>query len=679
MVPRIHVFGPFELERNGDVRVLRKHGIRMKVQGQPLDILAYLVERPAQVVSRQDLQELLWGGEVHVDFERGLNTAVKRLRAVLGDDPAQPRYIETVARTGYVFVANVEEVVPSAQPPSFTLPAPPSRRWILSGAAAIAASAGVGAYIWKTRARDLQLRKLSFDLGNISNVFFTADGQSVVYSAHWSGGARWQTFLHRLDESRPQPLPFDGLGVAAVSSSDELLLFDFAAHSKSRGALVRASLDGARPQFLDEHVLSVDWAHDGKHIACVRFDGSEDRVEYPAGRTMHVSPGNLGPVRVAPTDAAIAVLEHNVRGDTGGYVLLLERGRAAKKLMERWPHMVSIAWHPNGQEVWFTGSRDGTTNALWAVDRGGSIRMVGLPGMADSTFDLHRNGRVTFIKNHARLESGLHLPDDAPPREITHLGWTRAVGLANGGRAVLFDESGEGVGNHYRVFIYEAANRQVRELGPGVALAITPDASVALSMHPEHRDQLTLISLTDGRRMQIPSRGWRYDTAVFFPDAKRIAACARPMDRPGSPSVVIVHSLGEGPVSILPFSERVTNVRVSPKGDFVAAGRNRISKWAQWDSRPEVVEPEIPANLIGFAPGGRYVVRAPEWESGPSAKLHTMRPDGTLERPALFHLGPSDSKGILRLNLALLSPDGTAAAYVAHRAHAELFLAEGLH
>jgi len=335
---------------------------------------------------------------------------MKRLRAVLNDDAAQPRYIETVARTGYVFIAPVEELAEStplpSPPPAIreVFPAP-TRRWFLAAAGAIAATAGVGGYIWNRRAADLQLRSLSFEFGNISNVFFTADGQSVIYSANWSGGARCQTFIHRLEERRARALPLDGLGVAAVSASNELILFDFGADPKSSGTIVRATLDGTNPQRVDDHLLSVDWAQDGKHFACIRYENDEYRVEYPAGPTMHVSPGSLGPVRIAPTDGAGAVLEHDDRGDTGGYILLLQRGGSSKKLIERWPHMVSIGWHPNGQEIWFTGSRDGATTALWAVDRAGNTRMVGLPGMADATFDVHRNGRVTFIKNHARTES----------------------------------------------------------------------------------------------------------------------------------------------------------------------------------------------------------------------------------------------------------------------------------
>jgi len=163
------------------VRVLRKHGIRLKLQGQPLDVLEALIERPGEIVSRQDLQKRLWGDDTYVDFERGLNTAVKRLRAALGDAPDSPRYIETVARTGYVFMAPVTEVLVSVAPaPPLSEPPPSRRRWFWAAGGAIAASAAATAFINRNRKGEVRLRKLSFGQGTISNAFFTHDGRSLA-------------------------------------------------------------------------------------------------------------------------------------------------------------------------------------------------------------------------------------------------------------------------------------------------------------------------------------------------------------------------------------------------------------------------------------------------------------------------------------------------------------------
>jgi len=99
-------FGQFELDlATGE---LRKNGLRVKIQDQPLRILEALIEQPGEVVTREDLKERLWPSETFVDFERSLNAAVAKLRQVLADSSLQPRYIETVARKGYRFIAAVE-------------------------------------------------------------------------------------------------------------------------------------------------------------------------------------------------------------------------------------------------------------------------------------------------------------------------------------------------------------------------------------------------------------------------------------------------------------------------------------------------------------------------------------------------------------------------------------------
>src|ERR1700756_1974010 len=98
-------FGVFELDlRAGE---LGKHGLRVRLQEQPFQVLAALLEHPGEVVTREELQKKLWPEDTFVDFEHSLNAAVKRLRAALNDSADQPRYIETQARRGYRFVAPV--------------------------------------------------------------------------------------------------------------------------------------------------------------------------------------------------------------------------------------------------------------------------------------------------------------------------------------------------------------------------------------------------------------------------------------------------------------------------------------------------------------------------------------------------------------------------------------------
>src|SRR5579864_6753186 len=100
-------FGAFEL--NMQTGELRKNGVRIRLQGKPFQILQALLERPGEVVTRDELQKRLWPADTFVDFESGLNTAANRLRLTLGDSAENPRYIQTLSRTGYRFIASVNE------------------------------------------------------------------------------------------------------------------------------------------------------------------------------------------------------------------------------------------------------------------------------------------------------------------------------------------------------------------------------------------------------------------------------------------------------------------------------------------------------------------------------------------------------------------------------------------
>src|SRR5881227_3663897 len=94
-------FGVFEVDFRA--AELRKHGVRIKLQEQPFQILSLLLEHPGEVVTREELREKLWPGHTFVDFDRSLNKAMTKLRAALGDSADSPRYVETIPRHGYRF------------------------------------------------------------------------------------------------------------------------------------------------------------------------------------------------------------------------------------------------------------------------------------------------------------------------------------------------------------------------------------------------------------------------------------------------------------------------------------------------------------------------------------------------------------------------------------------------
>jgi DNA-binding winged helix-turn-helix (wHTH) protein len=117
---KLYRFGVFEAD--GQTGELRKQGRRLPLPGQPFDILMMLLEQPGELVSRTQIRERLWPDGTFVDFDHSLNTAMNKIRDVLGDSASAPRFIETLARRGYRFIAPVQvDGVISAEPPHPTI------------------------------------------------------------------------------------------------------------------------------------------------------------------------------------------------------------------------------------------------------------------------------------------------------------------------------------------------------------------------------------------------------------------------------------------------------------------------------------------------------------------------------------------------------------------------------
>src|SRR5262245_28802872 len=107
-------FGPYEIHPSS--RELFKLGRRLKLRPQPFQVLHLLVSRAGDVVPREELHQRLWPSDTFVDFEHGLNTSIKELRAVLDDSASEPKYIETLPKLGYRFIFPVEQTAATAAP-----------------------------------------------------------------------------------------------------------------------------------------------------------------------------------------------------------------------------------------------------------------------------------------------------------------------------------------------------------------------------------------------------------------------------------------------------------------------------------------------------------------------------------------------------------------------------------
>jgi len=218
---RVFRFGPFELsEREGE---LRKNGAQIRLQDQPLRVLVELLANAGTMVTREHLQQKLWSADTFVDFDVGLNTAIRKLRQALGDDSDNPRYIETLAKRGYRFIGTVE--IPNVTPSTTTVIAPtsepsqqhPGRRvrlWMLVLASLVIAGAAILQFVSrKTPAQKAQPRlvPLTTYAGREYEPALAPDGNRVAFA--WSGPCVDQPYcqhLHQTDRRGTRAAPYLG-------------------------------------------------------------------------------------------------------------------------------------------------------------------------------------------------------------------------------------------------------------------------------------------------------------------------------------------------------------------------------------------------------------------------------------------------------------------------------------
>lgn len=181
--PRRLAFGPFEVTTaTGE---LTKNGIRIRLTGQPLNVLLVLLSRPAQVVSSDELRQKLWGDGTFVDFEHGLHAAINKLRRALGDSAERARYIETVPGMGYRFIGPITEI-PFPTPEKIPVAPEGQKRerrklWWLLTAAACVVSFALGWRIHRSPSQPgpWKLSQLTSDAGLSYTPAISRDGTLV--------------------------------------------------------------------------------------------------------------------------------------------------------------------------------------------------------------------------------------------------------------------------------------------------------------------------------------------------------------------------------------------------------------------------------------------------------------------------------------------------------------------
>jgi Tol biopolymer transport system component/DNA-binding winged helix-turn-helix (wHTH) protein len=588
-------FGLFELDL--EARELRKSGLRIKLQEQPFQILAMLLERPGEIVTREELQKRLWPEDTFVDFDLSLNSAVKKLRQALSDDSENPRFIETLYRRGYRFIGPVNgRSLPSSAtlgsaesvsaPPVSERPSrfAPARNFRVLAWASTAALVLVAAGLfWSNPSQPPRITGYTQ---------ITRDGRAKGFGGLVAGGERLYIAEIELDhfvvgqvadsggETAVLPMPFQNVGVQDLALNGSSILVTASEGTSEGGSAWAFPLPAGSPRRLGDLVVtSATWSPDASDLAFSK--GQEIFVAKSDGgspRKLATVSGSVFGLRFSPDGQRLRFTVHDMKNDSESLWELNRDGSGLRPLLPSWndsPQECCGQWTPDGKYFLFQSFRSGRFN-LWALPE-----------------------RAHWFGGHPQ------------PTQLTNgpLDFTLPVPSRDGRR--IFSV---GVQRRAELVRYDARKGFVPYFGgmSGIGLAFSPDGQwVAYVSIP---DQALWRSRVDGsERLQLTnaSEMWA-GLPRWSPDGKQIAFMGRKSNT--SWRAYLVSPNGGSPRDLVPGAEAGVDPSWSPDGESIALSLHNPGKTplgiSILDLKTQKVS-DLPAaeNLYSprWSPDGKYI------------------------------------------------------------------------
>lgn len=596
---RIIRFGSFEVDLpSGE---LRRSGIKLKLSGQPFDVLVALLEKPGQVVTREELHDKLWAQDTFVDFEQGLNKAINKLRDALGDDADNPRFVETLPRRGYRFLVPLTQpteptvaaisATPRDHQTDVALPGSPAhltRRWriILVAAAAatiivIAALGALSARKWRARSigqlKILRFSQLTKD-GLLKSGPIATDGVRIYFSETLPGNLRSLAQVSTtggevvhlpnphnmprvLDLSRDETELLVGnpenTGVGEDSTADSLWVQPVAGGSPRRvgSLLVNDAAWGVQP-------ATIVYG-DGDSVYLINQDGTDSHK-------LLTQPGSPYSFSFSPDGQVLRFSRHTNSGSSNAIMEASARGTG---LHELFPGCCG-KWTPDGRYFVFQSDQDGRTD-LWALPESGFVwKNAG-------------SRPIQLTAGPLEFEAPVSSKDGKEIFAIGNLGRTEIVR-------------------------YDLRNRHFVPYLPGISadgLTFSEDGEwVAYTSYP---DGTLWRSRVDGsERVQLTFPPMRVLLPHWSPDGQQLVFFAR---NPGQPwSISLLSSKGGTPKQVVSDPEDRADPNWSPDGNSLVFGSTNVPNDPIWivDLRTGHVS-TLPGSVGLFSPrwspDGRYI------------------------------------------------------------------------
>jgi len=518
-------------------------------------------------------------------------------------------------------------------------------------------------------------RMVSYREGILQTARFSHDGQTIVYSGEWEGNAP-EVSTARVGSPESRPLGIPSATVASVSSSDELAVVkgcEYIFLVDCAGTLATVNLSGGAPRDLAEHVSYADWSIDGKQLAIVVNTANDARLEFPPGYVLYrQNSGWLGHPRFSPDGAMIAFENHPIDSDDGSIDVVDLQGKR-KIITQGWLSIEGLAWHPDGKEIWFSGTLNtaGWADAIHAVTLSGKERtVVTIPWVR--LHDIARDGRVLLSRENWRTQLIGFFPGDSAEHPYSWLDDTSPSALSNDGQWLSFAESGE---VYYlqgdRLAYYRRTDGSAAvSLGAGQSY-ISPDGKWILTYG--RIVKMTLQPVGAGRPRELPTPGLSvFDHVSWSDDGRVIAYEALTSENNWN---VYTQKIDGSPPVLLKAKGRNGNPTLSPDGTVVALHEEGggISLYRAGSTQPTVLKGVIgEESPIRFVEGGRALLVG----NGRSKDVVITVVDlvtGQRRPWKELHLS------VLRKGKAIVvTPDLKYYAYYAPRYSSDLYLVENL-
>jgi Tol biopolymer transport system component/DNA-binding winged helix-turn-helix (wHTH) protein len=609
-------FSSFELDLRA--RELRKHGLRIKLQDQPFQILVLLLEKPGEIVTREELRDRLWPSDTFVDFDHSLNTAVKKLRQALNDDPDVPRFIETLPRRGYRFIAPLhngsgsassapelsESTTDSQEQSSVQTSAAPaapssphSHHWKLWAAGTVGFALALGLVAWfrPWRTGDLpassavQLVPLTSFSNDYSKGAFSPDGNQVAFD--WDGDesdAGIDIYIKQIGVEKPLQITHQfGYNFAPVFSPDgRYIAFMHADHDKSPGIFVVPALGGPPRKLLEftptqDCNPGLDWSRDGKFLLFANRSGDQPcsvqqlNIEDLSVRQLSSPPvPSIGDAyaQYSPDGNSIAFIR-DLKDVRDIYVMPTSGGTPRRVTFDN-RLMIGLAWTPDSKELVFSSNRGGASWGLWRVSAAG-----GAPERLSVGSEHACMPTISLIGNRLIYNSGF---------------WNENIWRVPVG-------SGHRLGKQQR-FISSTLQEEGPQYSPdGKRIVFQSTRSGNFEIWRSDADGTNLVQLT---LFGGPLTG----TPRWSPDGRQIAFDSRPG---AHPNIHIISADG-GPVRRLQNDSSDDAVPSwSHDGSWIYFASNRSGKWQVWKRTVDGGQPMQVTGNGGFAalesPDGKSV------------------------------------------------------------------------